>query len=160
MAFTGTLKLVTDKEKGWGILIDTDEKGKTWFTMWDKKFAGQESSQHEIICDVHDFIGQRVCFEATRGNLKDKAGPEEGERFNSTITAIGLEVGGPEKSVREMAEEITAEKLAKPPLVDPPDETDQVPAKEPSANLPALTMKMLNAIGEWAVEIERRTREA
>ena len=152
MPFNGTLRRVTDKPKGWSLLIDTDDKGIVWFSAWDKKLAGQESSQNEIVCDFHDFVGQRVRFEATRGSLKDKDGPEDGERFNATITSIALEAGGPEKTVREMAAEMSSD--GQQPT-QAPDEAE-VPVDVGKDDLRGLTMKMLNAIGEWAQAIEKR----
>jgi len=106
MPFNGTLKRVADQGGKWGILIDTDEKGETWFTIWDRKLAGEDSAEHESVCDVHDWTGKRVRFDVTRGKLKDKDGPEDGERWNSNITEIALEDSGPEKSVRELAEDL------------------------------------------------------
>jgi len=98
MAFNGKLLRVADQDNKWGILIDTDEKGETWFTIWDKKFAGQDSAEHKAICDVHDWKGERVTFEASRGKLKDLEGPEDGERWNSNITEIELETSAEEQS--------------------------------------------------------------
>ena len=77
MSFNGKLIRVADQNGKWGVLIDTEEKGETWLTIWDKKFAGQDSEEHKAVCDCHDFVGERVTFEATRGNLKDKGGDEE-----------------------------------------------------------------------------------
>ena len=97
MAFTGTLKRISDQDNKWGVLIDTDEKGETWFTIFDKKLAGQDSEEHSAICDAHDFTGKRVVFDAKIGNLK-KDEPEGGERWNSTITAIELETSAEKPS--------------------------------------------------------------
>ena len=175
MPFQGTLTRVIDKDKQWILLIDVDEHGDKWFTLFDKKYAGQDSKGNKALCDVHQMIGERVIYSAVRGALKDKNGPEDGERFNPVIESIILEtVDIP--SVRELNEskeeaervatlqaEVSAieaeiEREATP--ADLSTETGQVSAESPSDALRTLTMKMINSIGEWATEIERRTKGA
>ena len=165
MPYQGTLRKVYDNETksgklNWSVIIDTDEKGDVKFSLWNKRFAGiKPDDGAEIECDLHDFVGKRVVFDATPGKVKDE---ETGDRWPSTIDMIRLEEPMPEKSVREMMEEIDSEEPAE---IDPkPSQTDLIPeaaeepAKAASAPLSRLTMNMLNVIGEWAQEIERRTK--
>ena len=175
MPHTGTLVRVVDKSKGWSLLIDTDEKGDTWFTIWDRKLAGEASEEHEAECDVHKMVGERVTFEAKIGKLKDKDGPDDGERWNSEITAIALEDSGPDKSVREMAEEFEeAERIARlqaeVAAIEAEielEEAETVQAHECAQihddgkydRLRAATMDMLGSVGKWTAEVERLLKE-
>ena len=175
MAYRGKLKKVWDNAKGWSLVIEVDDHGERKFTLWDKKYAGQASGEHEAICDVHNWEGSRVVFDVTKGKPKQDG---TDACWPSVVDSIQLEGEQPEKSVREMAKEIEEaieeagrvatlqaevaaieaeiEREATP--ADLSTETGQVSAESPSDDLPALTMKMINAIGEWAVAVERRTR--
>ena len=149
MSFNGTLKRVADQGGKWGVLIDTDEKGETWFTLWDKKFAGQDSAEHKAVCDVHDWKGKRVTFEAERGKLKDKDGPDDGERWNSNITEITL----------ESASELAAD------LVEEVAEAKREPSQTPSSVHPAQVVAEYNTarlsrLGLEAVQADMRAHEA
>ena len=171
MPYTGKLLRVNDNVKNWGVLIDTDEKGETWFTIFDKKLAGQASAEHEAVCDVHLFKGERVTFEAERGGLKDKDGPEDGERWNSVITAIALEDSSPAKSVREMAAEETAKReaaiaakeleIAREVAQTPLDSgVVQEPVQDKYGELRRLEMDAINARAKVTNEIIRLLEEA
>jgi len=91
MATHGTLRKVWDNEKNWGLVIDVDEHGEHKLTLWDKKYAGVDSKDNPSICDCHAFVGQRIVYTATKGALKDKDGPEDGERWGATVTEIAPE---------------------------------------------------------------------
>jgi len=160
----GLLKKVYDNAGHWGLIIDVDDHGEHRMNLWDKTFAGEKSEDHEAVCDVHNWEGMRVVYTAKKGKPK---GSDLNDCWPATIEMIALEEMQPTKTVREMAEEITAEELAKPPLVVPPDETDQVPVKEPSDALRTLTMAAINtemkaheARVALLLEVERIAREA
>ena len=177
MAYRGKLKKVWDNAKGWSLVIEVDDHGERKFTLWDKKYAGQASGEHEAICDVHNWEGSRVVFDVTKGKPKQDG---TDACWPSVVDSIQLEGEQPEKSVREMAKEIEEaieeagrvatlqaevsaieaeiEREATP--ADLSTETGQVSAESPSDALRTLTMKMINSIGEWATEIERRTKES
>jgi len=150
MSSNGKLLRVADQDNKWGVLIDTDEKGETWFTIWDKKFAGQDSAEHKAVCDVHDWKGKRVVFDAERGKLKDKDGPEDGERWNSNITEIELETSAVKPS-------------------DPQQPTEDVEPVQ-VANTQTLSRLGLEAVqadmrahearAAWFAEVERVIKEA
>jgi len=72
MAFNGKLIRVADQNGKWGVLIDTEEKGETWLTIWDRKFAGQDSAEHKAVCDCHDFVGERVVSRQRAGISKTR----------------------------------------------------------------------------------------
>jgi len=92
MATHGLLKKVWDNEKNWGLVIDVDDHGEHKLNLWDWKYAGKPSEETpKPIADVHDFVGQRIIYTATKGNLKSKDGPEDGERWPATVTEIELE---------------------------------------------------------------------
>ena len=156
MPFNGKLIRVADQNGKWGVLIDTEEKGETWLTIWDKKFAGQDSAEHKAVCDVHDFVGERVTFEATRGNLKDKGGDEEGERWNATITAIALETSS------ELAGEVAPEKPSEPQQQPEDVEPEQVHAGRNTTTLSRLALEAVQADlrahearAAWLAEVTR-----
>ena len=164
MAYSGLLKKVWDNAKNWSLVIEVDDYGERKFNLWDKKYAGEKSDEHEPICDVHNWEGMRVVFDATKGKPK---GDGTDDCWPSTIDMIRLEGEPPTKSVREMAEEITAETLAEPPLIEQTQFSDQVPVKEPSDNLRALTMAAIDADlkahearAAMLLEVERIAREA
>jgi len=146
MAYHGTLLRVYDntaKSGGksyWRIVIYTDKKGESSFNLWNKRYAGMKTEEGEIQCDVHSMIGERVVFEATAGKVKDAA---TGERWPSTLDMIALE---------------SSETKPGGPPVDLWHDTAQEPTKQASGDLARLTMNMLNALGAWASEIERRTK--
>ena len=146
MAFNGKLIRVADQNGKWGVLIDTEEKGETWLTIWDRKFAGQDSAEHKAVCDCHDFVGERVVFEATRGNLKDKGGDEEGERWNATITAIALESVSELPNWTEGIEPPTPPEIEREaPVVDSPSNPEQVVAKYNTERLSRLALEAVQA---------------
>ena len=147
MPYSGLLKKVYDNAKNWGLVIEVDEHGERKFNLWDKKYAGEKSEGHEAICDVHNWEGMRVVFEATKGKPK-KDGTDD--CWPSTIDSIWLEGSPPDKSVREMVEEIERE------APDSMPESAQEPAVDESDRLDRLTMNMLNAIGEWAQAMKER----
>ena len=160
MAYSGLLKKVWDNAKNWSLVIVVDEHGERKFNLWDKKYAGEKSDEHEPICDVHNWEGCRVVFDATKGKPK---GDGTDDCWPSTIDMIRLEAEMPEKSVREMVAEIEREGSQ----VVPPAETDQVPAKEPSDALRTLTMAAIDtdlkaheARVAMLLEVERIAREA
>ena len=165
MAFAGTLRKVYDNatksgKQNWSVIIDTDQKGEVKFNLWKWEYAGKPSEANpEPIADVHTMEGKRVVFDATPGKVKDEA---TGDRWPSTIDMIRLEEPMPEKSIREMMEEIDSEEPAeidsKPSQTDLIPEAVEEPTKTANAPLSRLTMNMLNAIGAWAQEIERRTK--
>ena len=138
MSFTGTLKRISDQDNKWGALIDTDEKGETWFTIFDKKLAGQDSEEHAAICDAHDFAGKRVVFDAKIGNLK-KDEPQDGERGNSTITSIALETSS--ELTYEVAPEIERELSQVPLVIEPAD----LPARRGAGALSRLALEAVQA---------------
>ena len=146
MAYHGTLLRVYDnaaKTGGklyWRVIIDTDEKGEASFNLWNKRYAGVKTEEGEIECDVHLMIDERVVFEATAGKVKDAA---TGERWPSTLDMIALE---------------SPETKPEGAPVDLWQDSGQEPTKQASGDLARLTMNMLNAIGAWASEIERRTK--
>lgn len=140
--YRGKLVRVWDNEtksgkKVWKLVIDTDEKGEVSFSLFDKKLAGIDSENNPAECDCHDFIGERVVFSATAGKVRDEA---TGERWPSTIDMIAREIEreGPE--------------------IDFDAETVEEPTKATQDDLTRLAMDMINAIGKWATEIERRTK--
>ena len=156
MAFNGKLIRVADQNGKWGVLIDTEEKGETWLTIWDRKFAGQDSAEHKAVCDVHDLVGERVVFEAKRGNLKDKGGDEEGERWNATITAIALETSN------ELTDEVAPEIEREASVVDSPSNPEQVVAKYNTERLSRLALEAVKADlrahearAAWLAEVTR-----
>ena len=152
MPYRGTLRKIFDNEtksgkQNWSVIIDTDEKGDVKFTLWKWEYAGKPSEANpEPIADVHTMEGKRVVFDATSGKVKDE---ETGDRWPSTIDMIRLEEPMPEKSIREMMEEIDSEE---PPEVDSkPSQTDLIPeaVEEPTKaakdDLRTLTMTAINA---------------
>jgi len=142
----GLLKKIYDNDTNWTLLIQPDDTTSAQFyTVWDKKFVGQDSKEHPAVCDVHAWIGKRVTFETTPGKLKDPDGAEDGERWNATITAIELE---------------GAEKSSDTPPVGLDAKPVETSVEPPGDHLALLTMKMLNAIGEWATAVEKMTKEA
>jgi len=160
MAYNGKLISVSDKANKWGVLIDTDDKGKVWFDVWDKKLAGESSAEHEAVCDIHDWKGQRVRFEATRGKLRDPDGPEDGERWNATITDIALEEGGPEKPITEMVEdELVAEAKREVSQPEPSGEQAEEHAEPESDDLTRLQMELMNVQAKWFSEVRRQLND-
>ena len=92
MATHGVLKKVYDNKGHFGLVIDVDEHGEHKLNLWKWEYAGKPSDGHpEPICDVHDWEGQRIVYTATKGGLKVKDGPEDGERWPATIEEIELE---------------------------------------------------------------------
>jgi len=87
-------------------VIDTDEKGEVKFNLYDTVYAGLPGADGAALCDVHDMIDERVVFTVELGKLKDE---ESGERWPSNITMVALEQPMPDKSVREMAQELEAD---------------------------------------------------
>ena len=108
--YFGTLTKVYDNETKkdgkpyWTLVINTDAKGEVKFNLWDTAYAGLFGAKGEpAICDVHDLIDKRVVFTMRPGKVKNE---ETGERWPGTVEMICEETGKPEKTVREMAEEI------------------------------------------------------
>jgi len=135
MATHGLLKKVWDNEKNWGLVIDVDEHGEHKLTLWDKKYAGVDSKDNPSICDCHSFVGKRIVYTATKGNLKSKDGPEDGERWPATVTEIELET--------------SAEKPSEPQ--QPPEDVEP----EQVANT-----QTLSRLGLEAVQADMRAHEA
>ena len=170
MAYSGLLKKVWDNAKNWSLVIVVDEHGERKFNLWDKKYAGEKSDEHEPICDVHNWEGCRVVFDATKGKPKQDGADD---CWPSTIDMIRLEGEMPTKSVREMAAEIEeAEHIAKLQAEVAAIEAEmssegqqstqatneaEVLADGGKADLTRLTMKLINTFGEWATAIEKRT---
>jgi len=103
--YRGAITKVYDNEtsKGktyWSVVIDTDDKGEVKFNLWDAAYAG---GTEDSLCDVHEMIGERVVFTAKAGKIKDEA---TGEHWPSTIESICAEEPMPDKSVRELAQEL------------------------------------------------------
>ena len=158
MPYSGLLKKVYDNAKNWGLVIEVDEHGERKFNLWDKKYAGEKSDEHEAICDVHNWEGVRVVFEATKG--KPKA-DDPNDCWPSTIDSIWLEGAPPEKSVREMVEEIEREA----PQIDSTPESTQEHAGDESDALRLATMAAISAEVaahearvEMLKEVERHAR--
>lgn len=110
--YRGTLQDVTytptkSEKPRWYLDIDTDEKGSVVFQMWDKTYAGLASKEHEALCDVNEWVGKRVVFQAKKGSPKSN---DPQDLWPPTIHLISLEEEQPTQSVREMAAEIEAEK--------------------------------------------------
>lgn len=84
------------------VMIDTDEKGLTEFTLWDLGYVGGGENPQ---CDIREMIGWRVIFEAKLGgHKKDKDGNELEERWPSTLTLIQAETPeAPADPVRQIA---------------------------------------------------------
>ena len=88
MPYSGLLKKVYDNAKHWGLVIDVDEHGERKFNLWDKKYAGLKSGEHDAICDVHNWEGVRVVFDATKGKPKQDG---TDACWPSVVDAIWLE---------------------------------------------------------------------
>jgi len=174
MAYRGKLKKVWDNAKGWSLVIEVDDHGERKFTLWDKKYAGQASGEHEAICDVHNWEGSRVVFDVTKGKPKQDG---TDACWPSVVDSIQLEGEQPEKSVREMAKEIEeaieeagrvatlqaevaaieAEMSSEGQQSTQATNEAEVLADGGKADLTRLTMKLINTFGEWATAIEKRT---
>jgi len=148
MATHGLLKKVWDNEKNWGLVIDVDEHGEHKLTLWDKKYAGIKSNDNPAICDCHAFVGQRIVYTATKGALKDKDGPEDGERWGATVTEIELET--------------SAEKPSDPSQTPSSVHPAQVVAEYNTARMTRLgleavqaDMRAHEARAAWFAEVER-----
>jgi len=149
MATRGILRKVWDNEKNWGLVIDVDDHGEHKLTLWDKKYAGVDSENSKSICDCHAFVGKRIVYTATKGALKDKEGPEDGERWGATVTEIELET--------------SAEKPSEPQ--QPPEDVEPVQV----ANTQRLSRLGLEAVqadmrahearAAWFAEVERVVKE-
>ena len=147
----GLLKKVYDNAGHWGLIIDVDGHGEHRLNLWDKTFAGEKSDGHDAICDVHNWEGSRVIYTAKKGKPK---GSDLDDCWPSTIEMIALEEMAPTKSVREMAAEMSSEGQQ-------PNQTSneaEVPADVGKDDLARLTMSLINALGEWAQAIEKRTK--
>ena len=161
MPHSGMLRKVYDNAKNWALIVDVDEYGERKFNLWNKRYAGiKPDDGSEIECDVHNWEGCRVVFDATKGKPK---GDGTDDCWPSTIDMIRLEAEMPTQSVREMVAEIEREGSQ----VVPPAETDQVPAKEPIDHLRTLTMAAIDtdlkaheARVALLLEVERIAREA
>ena len=146
MATHGLLKKVWDNEKNWGLIIDVDDHGEHKLNLWDWKYAGKPSEETPVpICDIHAFVGQRIIYTATKGNLKSKDGPEDGERWPATVTEIALET--------------SAEKLSDPQ--QPPEDVEpvQVANERDTNELRRLTSMLIQAAASVVVEAERLVKE-
>jgi len=99
MATHGLLKHVYNNKGHLGLVIDIDEHGEHKLNLWKWEYAGKPSEAHpEPICDVHDWEGQRIVYTATKGRLKSKDGPEDGERWTATIEEVELETSAEKPS--------------------------------------------------------------
>ena len=148
MATRGILRKVWDNEKNWGLVIDVDDHGEHKLTLWDKKYAGVDSENSKSICDCHAFVGKRIVYTATKGALKDKEGPEDGERWGATVTEIELET--------------SAEKPSEPQQQPEDVEPEQVHAGRNTTTLSRLALEAVQADlrahearAAWLAEVTR-----
>jgi hypothetical protein len=97
MSYRGTLLGVTDKETKtepkkiyWAVEIETEEKGRVVFNLWDHAFAGLPGKDgEEPLGDVHAMIGKAVVFDAKVGTFKtDKGGNDTLERWPSSLVMV------------------------------------------------------------------------
>lgn len=157
MPYSGLLKKVYDNTKHWGLVIEVDEHGERKFNLWDKKYAGLASGEHEAICDVHGWEGVRVVFEVTKGKPKNDG---TDDHWPSVIDSIRLEDDLPHKTVREMAEEIeAAEKPLDATQSKPEEETDPTPTESDEAILTRLQLNVINAQASLYGEVRRQLAE-
>jgi hypothetical protein len=162
MPTRGKLLKVWDNDKNWALVIDVDEHGEHKLNLWNKRFAGIDSKENPVVCDVHDFVGKRIVYTAKAGKPKEDG---TDDRWPSTIEEIALEGEQPEKSIREMAEDIAKREEQDAALAakitreasqaEPIHETYQDPVQGKCDDLRRLTMESLNAQAKVTNEIIR-----
>ena len=140
MATHGLLKKVWDNEKNFGLVIEVDDHGEHKFNLWKWELAGKPSeSNPEPICDCHEFVDKRIVYTAKRGGLKDKSGPDDGDRWPSTIEDIALETSS------ELTDEVAPEIEREASVVDSPSNHEQVVAKYNTERLSRLALEAVQA---------------
>ena len=148
MPYSGLLKKVYDNAKHWGLVIDVDEHGERKFNLWNKRYAGiKPDDGSEIECDVHNWEGMRVVFDATKGKPKQDG---TDACWPSVVDAIWLEAEEV-PHVRDIVAEIEREGSE----IEPRPESAQEHVGRNTDELTRLTMEMLNAVGKWTGEVKR-----
>ena len=146
MATHGLLKKVWDNKGHFGLVIDVDEHGEHKLTLWDKKYAGVDSKDNPSICDCHAFVGKRIVYTATKGALKDKDGPEDGERWGATVT--------------EVAPEKPSDTQQPPEDVEPVQVANTQTLSRLGLEAVQADMRAHEARAAWFAEVERVIKEA
>ena len=153
MSYTGTIKRVYAKDSKHSILVDVEGFGDRWFDIWDKSYRGITTNDGtEPVYNVEEMEGVEIRFDAKKGKLRDPDGPEDGERWNSTITSM---VRSDEEipDVRALIDEESSVVDSKPSQIDSTPEPVTEPVTDKHGDLTRLTMDVLNAQGKLFTEV-------